>query len=90
MTSDEYIASLHGVNESSDGIHNYTRIVFKPLNMYFKFSNKIYGSFTRKEMQDELTTQVKGFITTEQFKNSFLSIANIRLGFNADPIWIKK
>jgi hypothetical protein len=89
--SNEYIVCIYGVNPNLDEKRQaHTHIDFKPSNMYFKYPKKKYKDFTYKQMQDELTAQVKDFTMTEQFRNSFLSKSNIRLGFSGEPIWLKE
>ena len=85
----EYTASLYGTITSYPELnHSYTRVVFEPANMYFKFPGNAYKKFTFAQMKDELTARVKAFIKTDEFRNSFLSKAQIRMNFQAEPIWI--
>jgi hypothetical protein len=85
----EYIVSLYGVNTSLDEKNqSYTRIEFWPSTMYFKFPKKQYKDLTYEQMKNELTEQIKKFILKEEFRNSFLSQSNIKLGFDAKPIWV--
>lgn len=85
----EYIVCLYGVNTSLDEKHQtYTHIDFRPLNMYFKFPKRQYKDFTYEQIKDELIDQIKEFILTDEFKNSFLSLANIKFNFDTKPIWI--
>ncbi len=91
QVSNEHIVCLYGVSTRFDAIGQpYTSIDFKPSSVFFKFPKIKYNSFSYKQMQEELTNQLKDFISTQEFHNSFLSNENIRMSFSDKPIWLKK
>ena len=87
----KYTLYLIGKNtyKKSDS-HTVIRIEFEPANMYFKLSNSEYKNLNRQQLAEKLTSKLKEFTKTEEFKTSFLSDADIiSLAFNGAIIWSK-
>ena len=86
----EYFACLYGVNTSFNEKHqHYTSVDFESSAMYFKFPKEKYKNFTYEQMKKVFVAEVEEFILTEQFRKSFLSQSNIKMGFSAEHIWTR-
>ena len=84
----EYFACLYGVSTSfNEKRQHYTSVEFEPSAMYFKFPKEKYKNFNYEQMKKVFVAEVEEFILTEQFRKSFLSQSNIKMGFSAEPIW---
>lgn len=67
-----------------------TRIEFEPTNMYFELPKTYYKNLKREQLLKKLTSQLKDFTSTEEFKNSFFTKANIVVfETNGQTIWSK-
>ncbi len=85
----DYTLILVGVNTYVEGKNrSVTRIEFQPINMYFKLPEKVYKNLNRDQLIDELNSQLKDFASTEKFKASFFTKANIVVfETNGQTIW---
>ena len=90
-SSGKYTLFLLGLNTYEETKNrSITRIEFEPTNMYFKLPKSEYKNLNRQQLQDKLTSQLKGFTNTEKFKTSFLAMATIiTMGFSEERIWPK-
>lgn len=86
------ILFLVGVNTYHVGNnHSLENIEFEPKNMFFKLSESDYEHLNRSQLLDRLTSQLKKFVNTEDFKSSFLAKANIVVfETNGETIWSKQ
>ena len=58
--------------------------------MYFKLPESEYGNLSHEQLVDKITLELKEFVDTEKFKNSFLAKAKlIILQSNGKAIWSK-
>lgn len=74
----DYTLFLVGLNSyDEDKNRSVTRIEFEPTNMYFKLPGAYYANLSREQLVDKLTSELKSFTITEEFKNSFFTKANI-------------
>lgn len=64
-----------------------TRVEFEPSNMFLALPKQPYKNLDYEKIKQEITDQLKVFTQTEKFKHSFLSGADIRIGFNGEKIW---
>lgn len=63
-------------------------IDYTPKNMYYPLPFNEYKNLSWGQIQDTLSRQLKTFIDTEEFKNSFLARAN-KISLNGVVIWNK-
>jgi len=82
---------LVGVNTYDEGKYrSINRIEFEPKNMYFKLPKTYYESLNREQLLDTLASQLKDFVKTEKFKNSFFTKASVVVfETNGQTIWSK-
>lgn len=83
---------LVGVNTYAEGKNrSITRIEFEPANMYFKLPETDYGNLNREQLLDKLTSQLKDFANTKEFKASFFTKADVVVfETNGQTIWSKQ
>ena len=87
-----HIVFLVGVNtyEESDTPTS-MRIDFEPKNMYFKLPESDFQHLNTSQLLHKLTSQLKEFANTENFKSSFFAEANIVVfETNGETIWSKQ
>jgi hypothetical protein len=70
---DEYVLFLVGWNTYVEGNHAVTQIDFEPSDMYFPLPLDQYKNMNRAQVFDELERQLREFLKSEKFKNSFLA-----------------
>jgi hypothetical protein len=69
----------------------FARIEFKPSNMYFKLPKSEYENLNRDQLIDSLTSQLKDFSKSDEFKNSFFTKSDMVIfETNGEIIWLKK
>ena len=88
---EDYILALVGMNTQVENKNSIiTRIEFEPLNMYFNLPKPFFKGLDRKQLLEKLTVQLKNFVKTEAFRNSFFTKANkIVFETNGEMIWSK-
>lgn len=88
---DDYTLALVGVNTYEENKNSIIiRIEFEPLNMYFNLPKPFFKGLDRKQLLEKLTGQLKDFVKTAKFKNSFFTKANkIVFQTNGEMIWSK-
>jgi hypothetical protein len=91
-SSNDYTIFLVGVNTYDEGNHRSgTHIEFQPANMYFTLPKAYYGNLNRQQLLHKLTSQLKDFVNTEKFRNSFFIKANIVVfETSGQTIWSKQ
>ena len=83
----DYVVFLVGVNSYEKENTTLTLIEFEPSNMYFRLPKNEYKNLNRKQLLNKLTSQLKDFTNTTQFKLSFIAEAkSITTDFNGE-IW---
>lgn len=83
-----YAVSLVGIKEYSNGPHTVRRILFEPAEMYYPLPDSAYKGLSWQEANDKLTVQLKEFIDTDTFQESFFGLAqSITTGYNGKKIW---
>ena len=84
-----YVVGVNSYFEGRDS--SFTRIEFKPTNMYFKLPKSQFDNLDRDHFIDTLTSQLKDFSKSDEFKNSFFTRANkVVFETNGEIIWLKQ
>lgn len=87
---DAYILCFSGENTYEESkTHTATRIDFAPKDMYFQLPGEEYKNLGREEVLERLTFQLKEFVESDQFKQSFLREAKTITTDWAGEIWSK-
>jgi hypothetical protein len=91
QSSDKYIVYMVGINKyGKDENSISTYIEFQPNDMYFILPKPEYDNLTNDQVREKLSSQLKKFVATEKFANSFLAKSKvIKLWFNNETIWQK-
>lgn len=86
----EYIISISGTNKYvKENQSIITKIDFKPKNEYYKISDNYFKNLNREEVIKKLTSQIRAFTNTNEFKKSFLAQSkSITTDFSGE-IWSK-
>jgi len=87
---DDYMLFVVGLNEYFIAKnHSATRIDFAPANMYFTLPKNEYKDLKREQVIERVTTQLKDFIKTDQFRHSFFAKSETIITDFSGKIWSK-
>jgi hypothetical protein len=84
-----YTVYLVGMNRYKEGNHLDSRIEFEPSEMYFPMPKSEHEKLEREQVLDNIKAQLKDFINSEKFRNSFFARAkSINVRYSGE-IWSK-
>ncbi|HEV2481906.1 MAG TPA: hypothetical protein VGS79_19705 [Puia sp.] len=80
----ERVMLLVGMNKYD----NYEKIEFQPPNKYFLLPQSDYEALNRDQLADKLTKQLRDFIATKEFQDSYMAEAT-SIFLSGKLVWTK-
>ena len=91
-STNDYTLFLVGQNTYDTGkSHSEIRNEFQPRDMYNKLRKSEFQNLTRDQLLNKLTSQLKDFSKTDEFKNSFFTKSDkVVFETNGELIWVNQ